>query len=192
LRRFAFVLLVALTGCLGSIRESTTARTAQEELLCSTAAERAVGGLDSRVFAGRCVWVDADRLEAQVERGYVLDAFEHRVAAAGARLARTRDKADLIVEVRAAALGTYDGFWNIFIPTFYANAIAPTADAPTLLQIGYSLQEGWCRLDAFCTDAATGQFVQGWRAKWGMAYVGFFDDIYPEQSIGQTVQGRFQ
>jgi hypothetical protein len=191
-RGFALVLLVALVGCIGSIRESTTARTAQEELLCSTAAERAVGALDSRVFAGHRVWIDADRIEVQVERGYVLDAFEQRVAEAGGRLARTRDAADLVVEVRAAALGTYEGNWNIFIPTFYANAIAPTADAPPLLQIGYSLQEGWCRLDAFCIDTGTGKFVTGWRAAWGRAYVGFFDDIYPEQSIAQTVKGRLQ
>jgi len=188
-RALAFLLLGALAGCMGGIRDTTTPRTAQEQLLCSTAAERAVGHVDSSRFAGKRVFVDAERVAAQVERGFVVSAFEERVAAAGGRLV-ARDKADLVVEVRSAALGTYDGKWLLYVPIPYAAGLdEPT---PWIIPIGYSLQEGWCRLDAFCYAAASGDYVCGWRDSWGRAYVGFFDDIYPETTIAASLKGRVQ
>ncbi len=192
--RFALLLLgLLLTGCVGSIRDTTTLRTAQEQLLCTTAAYRAVGGLDSSIFAGKRVWIDVDRIQTQVDRGYVLAALEERVIAAGGRPAKTAAGADLAVEMRAAALGTYDGKWDIYIPVPIMPEQFPVVqNQPTLLEIGYSLQEGWCRLDGYCYEPATGKYVTGWRASWGMAYVGFFDDIYPETTIAQTASARVE
>ncbi len=192
MRGAALVLLVALAGCTGAIRDTTTARTAKEQLLCTTAAQRAVSHVNSGVFAAKRVFIDAERLQAQVDRGYVVSAFEQLVSEAGGRLAPARDKADLVVEVRSAALGTWDGKWTIWVPILSAPGITLPADAPTLLEIGYALQEGWCRLDAFCFEPATGDYVCGWRHSWGRAYVGFFDDIYPESTIAQSVKARVQ
>ena len=191
MRSLALLVLVALTGCIGSIRPTTTARTAQEQLLCTTAAQRAVSHVDSAVFAKRKVFIDVERLQVQVDRGYVLDAFSNLVYAAGGHIAPTRDKADLVVEVRAAALGCFDGKWLIFIPIFPL-PVKQASDAPSLLEIGYALQEGWCKIDAWCFDPRTDEYVCGWRDAWGRAYVGLFDDIYPEFALGQTVQARFQ
>ncbi len=193
-RGFPLLLFLSLcAGCIGAIRATTTARTAQEQLLCTTAAYRAVGALDSSVFAGKRVWIDVDRIQAQVDRGYVLAALEERVIAAGARPAKTAADADLAVEVRAAALGTYDGKWDIYTPVpMMPQQFELPPDTPHLLEIGYALQEGWCRLDGYCYEPATGKYVTGWRASWGMAYVGFFDDIYPETTIAQTASARVQ
>jgi hypothetical protein len=188
-RALAVLPLLALAGCLGSIRDSTTPRTATEQLLCSTAAQRAVSHVDSAVFAGKKVFVDVAPLVVQVEKGYIVDAFEQLVAEAGGKLA-PRDKADLVVEVRAAALGCWDGKWLIWIPVPYAAGM-PTPD-PWLIEIGYALKEGWCRVDAFCYDPATGFYVCGWRSSWGRAYVGIFDDIYPEITIATNLRGRVQ
>lgn len=189
---FGLLALVALTGCLGSVRPSTTARTAQEQLLCTTAAQRAVSHVDSSRFTNRRVFIDVERLTAQVDRGYVLHAFDQLVYEAGGRVAPSRDKAELVVEVRSAALGTYEGKWLLFIPVPMAAGVKPPADAPSLLEIGYSLQEGWCRIDAWCFEPKTGDYVCGWREAWGKAYIGFFDDIYPESTIGQSVSARVQ
>ena len=70
-----------------------------------------------------------------------------------------------------------------------------TANCPgeiTTLEIGYSLQEGWCKVDAWCFDPRTDEYVCGWRDSWGRAYIGFFDDVYPEVALGSMVQARFQ
>jgi hypothetical protein len=192
-RASLFLFLSLCAGCFGSIRATTTARTAQEQLVCTTAAYRAVGALDSSVFAGKRVWIDVDRIQTQVDRGYVLAALEEHLIAANAKLAKTAADADLAIEMRAAALGTYDGKWNIYIPVpMLPQQFELPPDAPQLIEIGYALQEGWCRLDGYCYEPATGKYVTGWRASWGMAYVGFFDDIYPAYTIGQAVTARVQ
>jgi hypothetical protein len=185
-------LFVGLAGCIGSIRESTTPRTAREQLLCTTAAGRAVSHIDSSRFTGRRVFIDVERLAVQVDRGYVLSAFDQLVWEAGGKVAPARDKADLVIEARAAALGTYEGKWIIWVPVPSAPGFQPPEGSPKLLEIGYSLQEGWCRIDAFCYEPATGAYVCGWRASWGRAYLGFFDDIYPEATIATAVKSRVE
>jgi hypothetical protein len=185
------VLAAALAGCTGTSRETTTARTAEEQLLCSTAAERAVGQLDSRTFAARRVFVDVSLLATQVDRGYLLSAFEQSISEAGGRVLKDRATADLIIEVRSAALGQWDGKWKLWIPLDTVPMPGKPSDAPGLIEIGYSLREGWCRLDAFAVDK-DGNFVKGWRDNWGRAYVGFFDDIYPSSAIAETVSAKFQ
>jgi len=189
--RVAIALFLGLLGgCLGDIRASTTARTAQEQLLCTTSAQRAIAAaIDSSRFAGRRVHVDVERLTSQVDQGYVRDAFEEMLIAGGARLAKAKDDAEYVIEARAAALGTYELSWSIGA-SLYAPGV--DADHPVSIGFGYDLQEGWSRIDAFCYDAKTGKFVFGWRGKWGRAYVGIFDDIYPNASIGDSVKARVQ
>lgn len=188
----ALVIAATLTGCFGDIRETTTARTAQEQLLCSTAAFRAVSHVDSSRFAGRHVFVDAGRL-ASLERGFIVSAFDQLVSEAGGHLVPATDKADLVVEVRSAALGCYDGKWVLYAPLEYLPyPVPPPSGAPKLITIGYSLQEGWARLDAFAYDPRTGNHVCGWRDAWGRAYVGFFDDIYPSTTIAESLEARVE
>lgn len=192
MRTAALVLLLTLAGCVGSIRESTTARTAEEQLLCTTAALHAVANIDSSRFAHRKVFIDVTPLAVQVDRGYVVDAFTQLVSEAGGRLAPAADKADLVIEVRSAALGTYEGKWNLFVPTFYVGAVLPATDAPPLLQVGYRLHEGWAKINAWCYEPKTGEYVCGWRDSWGRAYQGIFDDIYPDSSISDSLKSRVQ
>src|SRR3954471_23400905 len=49
MRSKAVLLAIGLfsTGCIGGIRETTTARTSTEQLLISTAAERAIAGFEN-------------------------------------------------------------------------------------------------------------------------------------------------
>jgi len=188
-------LLVLLTagavgGCVGTIRDSTTARTAEEQLLCTTAAQRAVvSTIDSSRFAKKSVFVEMASLATQVDQGYVRDAFEQMVLEARGTLAPAPDKADLVIEVRAGALGTYELDWDIGVTDLQPNL---NPHQPIDLTFGYRLREGWCRIEAFCTDAKTGEFVMGWRDAWGKAYVGIFDDIYPSAAITSIAQGKVE
>src|SRR5215468_8390535 len=54
----SFLLLLGLAGC-STARESEPARTATEELLISTAVDRALDGLQLKIPEGTKLWVDA-------------------------------------------------------------------------------------------------------------------------------------
>jgi hypothetical protein len=182
--------LAGLGGCLGDIRTSTTPRTATEMLLLSTAAQRAIARVDSSLFAHKHVFLDVSHL-ATYDVEYVDSAFAHFLSAGGGGLVPDREKADLVVEVRSATLGIWDGKWGVGIPMIYGGPLLPPKDAthaPSLIEIAYALHEGWARFQVWAYDAKTNAFVGSWRDCWGRSYVGFFDDIYPNTSVGDTLQ----
>ena len=191
--------LLVLAGCVGDIRTTNPARTAQEELLLSTAAEHAIASMDSSVLAGKRVFVDADRLDP-IDRGYVVGAFQEWVAHSGAKFIPDRDKSDTIIEVRSAVLAEWDGKWGIGIPMFFAPGIVlavdpnmSTSNIPDLIDITYELRQGYARIQAFAYDKKTETFLAGWRDAWGRAFVGLiFDNIWPEGSITTTLNGYTQ
>lgn len=104
LRRALVALSAAalLAGCTIA-RESSPARTATEQLLISTAAERAADRLDLRLEPGTAVYVDATWFEATDAR-YAIGTIRDRLLRRGMRLVPERDQADAVVEVRSGAL----------------------------------------------------------------------------------------
>jgi hypothetical protein len=185
----ALLALVSTAGCLGDIRTTNTKRTAVEELLVSTAAERAIAKVDSSVFAGKRVFVDVERL-APFDKGYVVSAFQGYLAQGGASVVPARDKAQVVVEVRSGSSGIFDGKWGVGIPMVYASGFVAGSGGPTLpnlIEITYELREGWAKISGFAYDAKQGTYLAGWRDAYGMAYVGFFDDIFPSSGIGDTL-----
>lgn len=188
--RWLLLLALATPGCMGEVRSTTTERGADEQLLTSTAAARAVGGLDPTPLSGRTVYLDGGRLRS-VDRSYVESAFAELLAAGGAYPVRTPAEAEVIVEVRMGGHGCFDGSWTVWVPLSYlAVQVGRPTDAPQVLDVGYKLQEGWARVRAFAYDRRTGAMVHGWDESWGYAYVGFFDDIYPEATLGEAVEER--
>lgn len=185
---------VFLAGCTGSIRETTTPRTAEEQLLLSTAAERAAEKMDLSSLKDRRVYVDVTRLDT-VDRGYVMSLFFNALGRAGARMVQGRENADAVIEFRSAALGNTDMHWWIPIPTPLAQIYVPEGvdpeSIPTWIEIGYTLHEGWAKFAFFVYDAKTLAYIHGDKEAWGYAYKGFFDDIYPttlEDSAKRLVQ----
>ncbi|MFC1706191.1 DUF6655 family protein [Planctomycetota bacterium] len=186
------LLSVIASGCIGDVRKTTTDRTATEQLLISTAAERAVARIDAEKLKGRTVYVDVDRLEC-IDRGYVVSAFCEIMGLAGAHVLRNPDKADVIVEARSGVLNAYKGTWNLWFPVvIILNAAGEPEESPKVLEIGYGLREGWARIQAFAYERETGKFLFGWGDGWGYAHVGFQESIYPEKSLLGTLQERVE
>lgn len=78
-------------------------RSATEQLLLSTAADRAMKSVDLTMFAGKRVYVDGtyfDSYDAKNALGTVRDALN----SAGALLAPTATNAEYVVEARSGAL----------------------------------------------------------------------------------------
>ncbi|MEX0586184.1 MAG: DUF6655 family protein, partial [Pirellulales bacterium] len=97
--------LCLTVGC-GSTRWSDSKRTATEQMLVSDAIERAVMRIDMQPLAGRSVFLDTTVLDDVSDDKYLTSALRHKLLASGCGLASDRDKAELVLEARAGAVGT--------------------------------------------------------------------------------------
>lgn len=91
-----------LAAC-ASTTETYPSRTATEQLLVSRAAEKAVEGLVLPVEPGKRVFVDDSYFRAETSP-YAVSAIRESLSEAGYRIARDRNQADVIFEIRAGAL----------------------------------------------------------------------------------------
>lgn len=109
-------LLFLCAGCTET-RRSNPERTAVEQLLLSTAVDRAVDDLTLDVPPRTEVFVDASRFEAY-DKSYAISAFRDRVLESGAHLVGQPQDADVIVEIRSGALSTAGSKTIVGIPSF--------------------------------------------------------------------------
>ncbi len=112
--------VLSLAAC-SSAKESNPPRTATEQLMLSTAAERAADRVAARVAVdmpkGSKLFIDATNFEG-TDGKYAVAAIRDRLLRVGGRLAKDRDSADLVVEIRAGALSMNDEQTLVGIPRF--------------------------------------------------------------------------
>ena len=98
------ICIALLCGC-AQTKVTEPKRAAVEQLLLSTAADRALAQHDFAVFNGMKVYLDERYFEAYDEE-YVLSALRNSLSQAGAMLVANLDEAEVIVEPRSGALST--------------------------------------------------------------------------------------
>ena len=103
----ALIPAVLALGACTSMRETSPQRSATEQLLISTAVDRAVEGMDLKIPQGTKVFLDAGQLEGS-DGKYASGAMKDRLLRDGANLVGDRGKADAVVEMRAGALSIDD------------------------------------------------------------------------------------
>lgn len=91
-----------LSACASST-ETYPSRTATEQLLVNRAADQAVEGLTLPVPQGARIFVDETYFQGEQAR-YAASAIRGALSEAGYSLARDRDGADVVFEIRAGAL----------------------------------------------------------------------------------------
>jgi len=96
--------LVGLSAC-NSTRQSNTARTATEQLLIANSIDQSLDKVDFSPLAEAAVFVEEKYLDC-VDKGYVVASIRHRLLRQGAAIAAKPEEADVILEVRAGAVGT--------------------------------------------------------------------------------------
>ena len=104
LRGVLYCVLLALSAGCHSLKITEPKRTVTEQLLLSSAADRAVAVLEVSTLRGKKVYVE-DRYFKSYDKRYVLGAIRQRLSESGARLTTDEEKADVIVEPRSAGLG---------------------------------------------------------------------------------------
>lgn len=108
---------------------SNTPRTAVEQLLLSSAVDRALGKLELPMIRGRKVHISFEHLNA-VDAEYIRMATRVRLAQIGGLLVTKSEEADYTVEVASGGLGTEYKAMQIGLPPLpMPNSPIPTPEA---------------------------------------------------------------
>lgn len=115
----AGLVAVCLGGC-NTIKQSDTSRTGIEQLLISSADDRALDKFDLRPIAGAKVFVDTQYLDC-VDKNYILVALHQRLLADQCTLVTKQEESDVVVEICSGGVGTdknetFFGFPGLALP----------------------------------------------------------------------------
>jgi hypothetical protein len=214
----AAFLAVSSTGCIGGIRDTTTARTSTEQILVSTAAERAIAGFDNveQELKGKRVAIDDTRFES-VDKAYAVSGIRHFVSEHGGLLCplappKIKDKdgkdvdgpgPDRVLEIRNGGLGINDTSFGLGLPALplAVPSVTVTAMSPPLYLFFRGKQEGWAKFQFWIYDPKQEAYVakskdlwgHTYYSKWYVLFVGPFDfsnDIYPEDKDVNTAEPK--
>lgn len=161
---------LALNGCT-SMRESQPQRTAREQLLISTAADRAAEKLNLKIPAGTRLFVDAQFMDG-ADTKYATAAVRDRLLRAGAYLVEKRDQAQAVVEVRTGALSIDERKMLIGIPSW--DVPVPLAGGafkiPEVALYGEKERVGVAKLAATSYEVADGKLIDSSGPQFGYAH----------------------
>ncbi len=153
-------LCVAALGC-GTTKWSDTPRTATEQLLISTAVDRAIDNMNFKPLAGKDVYFDATYLEGIVDKNYVVSSLRQHMLAQGVTLVPDKESATYVVEARAGAVGTNHHDVLLGIPALSVPGASMIPGAPTAIpEIPFAKttdQKGIAKIAAFAYNQDTGQ-----------------------------------
>lgn len=99
------VLFLAMTPGCATLKESDTSRTGLEQLLISSAADRALDRVNFQPISGAKVFVEAKLLDC-VDKNYVILALEQRLMRNQCTLVEKAEDSDVTVAVASGGVGT--------------------------------------------------------------------------------------
>ena len=159
--------LLGSVGC-GSVRETLPARSAMEQLMISTAADRAVGDLPDVLVSQRKVYLESANLDC-LDKAYVVEKLRSELLASGAVLTKTADDAELIVEVASGAMSLNKrdmllGVPAVPLPIPYAGETLKLPEIPLWKTLSYT---GHAKLLLCVVDARSGRLVEELPTRYG-------------------------
>jgi len=107
-------ILCASAGC-GTVRETLPARSALEQFLISTAADRAAEKIPAEILDGRMVFIDTSNLDCY-DKPYVVQRIRQAVLHSGAHLATSREDAEIVLEAASGGLSINKRDYLLGIP----------------------------------------------------------------------------
>jgi hypothetical protein len=198
--RFGFIALsmLALAACSTHV-ESNPPRTANEQMLISTAADRAADQLQMGIKPGSRIFVDASNFEG-TDSKYALGAIRTAMLKQGGALVDDRKSADLVVEPRAGALSTNQDSFLVGIPSISV-PIPLTANSLSLPELAIykkATQEGVAKFAATSYTAKDGHLTTALDPQYGFShsdeYVVMFviswreNDAFPDEDLDKEKQ----
>jgi hypothetical protein len=152
-------LLVALLSGCTTARETEPQRTATEQLLISTAADRAAAAMALEVGPDRKCFLDATNFEG-IDGKYAVAAIRSSLLKKGTRFVSDQKQADTIIEIRSGALSidkheTLVGIPSVDIPI----PLAGNFGTPEVALYKSEEREGIAKFAATAYDAKDGRFL---------------------------------
>ncbi|MBI2824510.1 MAG: hypothetical protein HYX69_07485 [Planctomycetia bacterium] len=143
-------------GCM-TMKESDTARTGIEQLLISSATDRALDKIDFAPIARAKVYLETKYLDC-VDKNYVLVSLHQRLLAHGCALVEKAEEADVVLEVGSGGVGTDRTEWFVGIPEIPLPPPSPIA-IPKLAFFSRTRAMGTAKLNVIAYDVKNKQPV---------------------------------
>lgn len=106
-----------IAGCMGAPRITDPEKTATEQLLISTAADRALEELDLKKLAKKRIFIDASAFE-DAEKGYIVGLVTIALGKQGALIVGEKKDAETVVTVTPGVLSIDRSDSFLGVPTF--------------------------------------------------------------------------
>jgi hypothetical protein len=152
------LLAALLSGC-STDRETDPPRSATEQLLISTAADRAAESLTLDLGPERKAFLDATNFDG-LDGKYAIAAIRSSLLKKGMRFVGEKKDADSIVEIRAGALSIDKHALLVGIPTLdIPIPLAGQLGTPEIALYKSEDQEGIAKFAATAYDAKDGRFL---------------------------------
>jgi hypothetical protein len=194
------VLSAWLAGCT-TVADTNPPRTATEELLISTAADRAAAALLIQVPRNMPVFIDGSTFDG-TDSKYAIGALRASLLRQGVRLVDDKKDAKIVAQLRAGALSTNHKSMVIGVPSF-SIPIPFTSTPLTIPEIAFygdEAQKGIAKFAVALYDAKTGKLIDEPDPQFGFAHsdkqtVAIFiswrsDDIFPEEGDIMNNEGQ--
>jgi hypothetical protein len=169
LRGLVLCLIAFLASGCATVRVTDPPRTATEQYLMLQAVQSAVAKLSAAPIRDRMVYVDSTYLTAlwqpSLDHSFMLGELRAKLLMSGVRMARFREEAEIILEVRSQSIGIdrYDyliGIPGISLGTATAAAGAPIpVVTPELAIIKSTKQQGFADIAFVAYWRDTGEVV---------------------------------
>lgn len=162
-------LCLLLVAC-STQRTTEPARTVTEQLLFSTAAERAADKLAFSLPEGSKVFVDPAYAEG-TDSKYLLGTIRDRILRKGSDLVDDKGKADIVIEPRIGAISVDRDKTLFGIPDFGVPIpLAGEVQMPEIALFKRDTQQGVIKVAATAYDAKTGLLIQSLEPVYGFAH----------------------
>jgi len=164
-----FLSSLLLAGCAAE-RATSPARTATEELLISSAADRAAEKLAEQIPVGLKVLLGTTSV-ASVDERYATAAIRDRFMRRGVILVDDKASADMVIEVRTGALSTDERSVSLGTPQIQLPAVPGVASTgipvPSLSVFRRNQTKATAKFEAIGYDPKTGQLVVATEPQYG-------------------------
>jgi hypothetical protein len=158
-----------LTGCVTQ-NQSTTARTATEELLISSSADRAAEKLAQAIPPASNVFIDTTNFDA-LDGKYAIGAIRDAIVRHGDRLLDDKKVADAVIELRSGASAINQDETLVGIPSFSVPIpLAGSLALPKIALYDKATQQGVAKFGATAINPKTGQLLASAGPQFGYAH----------------------